>query len=136
MFTQAWKIYLPAVAILLKRSTNGDQVISMNSTDFLRATGGKKIKYGFDNMRLKKGRINTEVKQTHLGEELAILLREHELTKKIISENHFEFAMKDFQLFIKNINPLPIELENTSSKENDEFGNSETIKSGVKEAVI
>jgi len=37
MFTQTWKKYLPVILIMLKRSVNGDQSLSMNHTDFIAA---------------------------------------------------------------------------------------------------
>ena len=45
MFLQTWNRYLPVIKILLKRSVNAEQTLDMNSSDFQRASGGKKIKY-------------------------------------------------------------------------------------------
>jgi hypothetical protein len=58
MFSQVWKKYLPVIMILLKRSVNGDQSLSMNPSDFQRAAGGRKIKYSFTNLQLINARIN------------------------------------------------------------------------------
>ena len=47
MFLQTWSKYLPVIKILLKRSINAQQTLDMNSTDFQRASGGKKVKFTF-----------------------------------------------------------------------------------------
>ncbi|HRQ52579.1 MAG TPA: hypothetical protein PLR74_18675 [Agriterribacter sp.] len=107
MFTQTWKKYLPVIAILLKRSASADQILDLNYTDFERGTGGRKIKFSFSRLQLNKGRINLAFKQAAVAKELAELLREDELTKKIIAEQCLEFSLNNhFQLSIKNNTPL------------------------------
>ena len=107
MFTQTWKIYLPVITILLKRSVQGEQTLKMNLTDFERAAGGRKIKFSFSKLQLNNGRINNMTKHTHLAKELAALLLEDEQTRKLLQKKQFEFSMtNDFQLTIKN-NTIP-----------------------------
>ena len=106
MFSQVWKKYLPVIMILLKRSVNGDQVLSMNPSDFQRAAGGRKIKYSFTNMQLTNGRINNTVKHQPLAREFAVTLQEDEMIRKFLQQKHFEFSMSNsFQLTIKNNTP-------------------------------
>ena len=103
MFTQTWKKYLPVILIMLKRSVNGDQSLSMNHTDFERAAGGKKIKYSFSNLKLDKGRINSMAKHSNIAKELAAVLVEEELSVKLVRASQFEFSMgTDFKLMIRN----------------------------------
>jgi hypothetical protein len=106
MFSQVWKKYLPVIAILMKRSVNGDQSLSMNPSDFQRAAGGRKIKYSFANLQLTNGRINNTVKHQPLAREFAVTLQEDEMIRKILPQKHFEFSMNNsFQLSIKNNTP-------------------------------
>lgn len=94
--------------ILLKKSMTGTQILSMNNTDFERAAGGRKIKYSFTQLQLNKGRINTEVKHTPMARELAVMLQEDDIVKKLIADQHIEFSMtNDFKLTIKNNTPAP-----------------------------
>jgi hypothetical protein len=58
MFLQTWNKYLPVIKILLKRSVNGEQTLDMNSSDFQRASGGKKVKFTFS-IPLIRGRVPT-----------------------------------------------------------------------------
>ena len=106
MFSQVWKKYLPVIVILMKRSANGEQSLSMNPSDFQRAAGGRKIKYSFANLHLTNGRINNTVKHQPLAREFAVTLQEDEMIRKILPQKHFEFSMNNsFQLVIKNNTP-------------------------------
>ena len=117
MFTQTWKIYLPVITILLKRSVQGEQTLNMNLTDFERATGGRKIKFSFSKLQLNNGRINNMTKHTHLAKELVALLLEDEQTRKLLQKKQFEFSMtNDFQLTIKN-NTIPEDTHNQDQEE-------------------
>ena len=125
MFSQVWKKYLPVIVILLKRSVNAEQTLSMNPSDFQRAAGGRKIKYSFSNLQLSNGRINNMVKHQPLARELAEVLQEDEITRKFLQKKLFEFSMNNgFQLTIKNNTapeePVAILDENDDTIKNDE----------------
>ena len=111
MFTQTWNKYLPIIKILLKRSVNGPQTLDMNSTDFQRAAGGRKVKYTFSFM-LIKGRLQQITSPTPLAKELIVLLQADEMTRKLIRAQDFEMMMNNsFQLTIKNNTPPASETE-------------------------
>jgi hypothetical protein len=106
MFTQAIKKYFPVIAILLKRTTNEVQVLSMNHTDFERAAGGRKVKCSFPQLQLINGRINTEIKQSPFAKSFGDLLREDKVIQKLLVDKHFEFSMtNDYKLNIKDNTP-------------------------------
>jgi hypothetical protein len=106
MFSQTWKKYLPVIAILLKRSANGEQTVTLNNTDFERAAGGRKIKYSFSQLQLNKGRINTDAKHSPFAKELAILMQEDDNIQKLLVGQYFEFSLNNQFLFtIKNNAP-------------------------------
>jgi hypothetical protein len=120
MFTQTWKKYLPVIAILIKRSASGDQTMRLNNTDFERAAGGRKIKFSFTQLQVNKGRINTQIKQTPVAKELAAVLQEDEIVKKLLVGQFLEFALtNDFTLTIKNNTPLPEEITEAEQEELD-----------------
>jgi hypothetical protein len=105
MFTPTWKKYLPVIKILLKRSAGGVQVLSMNSTDFQRAAGGRKIKITFSFV-LVKGRPRNMLKTAPVAKELIALLLEDETTVPLVRNQDFEFTMtSDYQLLIKSLSP-------------------------------
>jgi len=122
MFSYTWKKYLPVILILLKRSSKEDQVLNMNHTDFERAAGGKKVKFSFNNLIIKKGRINTAVKHAPLATDLFLALQEDKACLSFLINGEFEFSMtNDFKLQIKNNTPLAEETaaDNTEASSNE-----------------
>lgn len=106
MFSQIWKRYLPVIALLIKRAATSDQTLTLNQTDFERAAGGRKIKYSFAHLELKKGRLNNEVKHSAIAKEFALLLQEDESIARLISKLHLEFSLNNqLVLSIRNTEP-------------------------------
>ena len=111
MFFQTWVKYIPAVRILLKRSLKEDQTLDMNSSDFLRAAGGRKIKFTFS-FALHNGRLQNLESAPPLGRDLIDALQDDAVTSQFIKKNHLEFSMnKNFQLIIKNTTPPEARME-------------------------
>ncbi len=104
MFKQTWKKYLPVIAILLKRSAAGDQTLNLDEADFLRAAGGRKIKFSFSNVSLNNGRIEYSAKLSPMAKEFVESLMESDLMNVLTKGQQFEFELNnDFQLLIKNV---------------------------------
>lgn len=104
MFNQTWKKYLPVITILLKRSVNGDQTMTLNHTDFERASGGRKMKWSFSSLFLVNGRLqNNGTKHSALATEMVTELQADEQISKLMKDQELEFSMSnDFKLLIKN----------------------------------
>ena len=117
MFFQAWNKYLPIIKILMKRSNTGDQTLDMNKTDFERAAGGRKAKFTF-NVTLHKGRIQNVTSPSPVAKDLATLLQEDEMTRLLVRQIDYQFAMNSsFQLSIKNLTPaIEIASDNTDAE--------------------
>ena len=104
MFAQTWKKYLPVIAILLKRSANGDQTLNLDAADFMRAAGGRKIKFSFANVRLNDGRTDYTTKLSPMAKEFIDSLLDSDLVKVLIRNRQLDFELNsNFQLLIKNI---------------------------------
>ena len=102
MFLQTWNKYLPVIKILLKRSVNTEQTLDMNSSDFQRASGGKKVKYTFT-VPLIRGRVQAGGNLPPIAKDLVSVLQQDNTTNKLMQEREFEFTMNgSFQLYIKN----------------------------------
>lgn len=122
MFLQTWSKYLPVIKILLKRSINAEQTLDMNSSDFLRASGGKKVKFTFS-VQLIKGRARAGENLPPVAKELILVLQGDNTTNKFIQQNEVEFGVNsDFQLYIKNNSPAekPAEQISESATERKE----------------
>lgn len=104
MFTLIWRKYLPVIFVLLKKSSQEEQIVGLNQTDFDRASGRRKMKFSFINLQLNNGKINNDVKHAAIAKDLAELLQQDVLTGKYIKEHCYEFSLNnDFKLTIKNI---------------------------------
>ncbi|HLO39191.1 MAG TPA: hypothetical protein VK173_11895 [Lacibacter sp.] len=126
MFTQTWKKYLPVILILLKRASQEDQVLKVNQTDFERAAGGRKIKFSFNNVELKKARLNSQAKHSPFAKEFATVLQEDDSTKRFLLPRWFEFSMStDFQLTIKQHQLEEAPVQDGAELENNEVALAE-----------
>lgn len=105
MFLQTWNKYLPVIKILLKRSVHGEQKLDMNSIDFQKAAGGRKVKYAFK-IVLTNGRIQNTDNPPPLAKSLVDALQQDETTRTFIKQSDLFFVMNNsFQLQIKNNSP-------------------------------
>lgn len=106
-FFHTWVKYIPIIRILLKRSLKEEQKLEMNSIDFTRAAGGKKVKFDFS-FSLLNGRLENMDPATPLGKSLIAALDDDSVTRQFIRSNHLHLSMnKHFQLMIRNITPAP-----------------------------
>src|SRR5437762_9453727 len=106
-FTQTWNKYLPIIKILMKRSANGEQTLEMNSTDFQRAAGGRKVKFSFS-IELVKGRMRNILAPSPLARDLITALQQDEVAHALLRKQEYELVMSsNFKLQIKNCTPLP-----------------------------
>ncbi|HET9056018.1 MAG TPA: hypothetical protein VFN30_04135 [Chitinophagaceae bacterium] len=86
----------------MKKSVAEDQLLTLSSIDFLRATGGRKVKFTFD-AQLVNGKLSHSDKQTTLIRDLVLILQEDETIKKFITEQSILLTMdNNFLLRIKN----------------------------------
>ncbi len=126
MFSQTWKKYLPVIVILLKRSTQEEQTVSLNQTDFERAAGGRKMKYSFSGLHLNNAKLEINNKHNPVAKELATLLQENESTREILKDQNFELSLNnEFKLTIRNTTPLSESVEETVSDDNSDAEENE-----------
>jgi hypothetical protein len=122
MFVPTWNKYLPVLKILLKRSVNDEQTLTMNASDFQRAAGGRKIKFSFS-ITLHKGRLQTMDNPPPIARELVAVLQQDQIMNQFIRQHDIEFTLSNsLQLVIKNITPQPIE---TATNDSDDSSKEE-----------
>ena len=129
MFLQTWNRYLPVIKILLKRSVNAEQTLDMNSSDFHRASGGKKVKYTFS-IQLVKGRGQAGENFPPIAKDLVSVLQQDNTTNKFMQQRELEFSMNSsFQLYIKN-NTLvekPVKQANEETTETEKEDSDDSV---------
>jgi hypothetical protein len=103
MFGQVWRKYLPVIALILKRSATAEQALQLNETDFRRASGGRKVRLGFSDLKIKNGRIENAITHSPMAREFGELLAEEEKTRSLIKQRSFEISLTNtFTLLIKD----------------------------------
>lgn len=108
MFFQTWNKYLPVIRILLKRSANSEQALSMNQSDFERAAGGKKVKFTFS-ITLANGRLVRHESVTTVAHDLIAVLQQDDVASKFLGKKEIELTMTNsFQLLIRNSPTLQV----------------------------
>jgi len=113
MYTYIWNKYLPVIRILLKKSSAGDQLLSLNREDFERAGTGRKAGYKFV-IAFTDGKVSNVISGSELASHLASAMLEDEPTKSVLRTGQFEVILNTkFQLTIKNTTPQPVETETT-----------------------
>ena len=104
-FFHTWIKYLPIIKILLKRSLKEEQKLEMNSIDFIRAAGGRKMKFDFS-FSLLNGKLENMELPTPLGRSLLTALEDDSTSRQFVRANHLQFSMtKNFELTIRNTTP-------------------------------
>jgi hypothetical protein len=109
MYTYIWNKYLPVIRILLKKSSSGDQLLSLNRDDFERAGTGRKAGYKFI-IEFTEGKVSNVISGSDLASHLAAAMLEDAATKAVLQTGHFQVILNTkFQLTIKNTTPHPVE---------------------------
>jgi|APDOM4702015191_1054821.scaffolds.fasta_scaffold208253_1 hypothetical protein len=117
MYTYTWKKYLPVIRLLLKKSAAGEQILSLNRTDFEKTTKLRKPTCSFS-MELIRGRLlilNPPVPAKDLLE----ILMQDSITQALLRKYHYTISLNsDFQLKINNLTPQEeINMANSTSEE-------------------
>jgi hypothetical protein len=86
----------------------------MNSTDFQRASGGKKVKFNFS-VQLVKGRGQAGENFPPIAKDLVSVLQQDNTTYRFLQQNEVEIGVNSaFQLYIKNNTPVGKPVEQVS----------------------
>lgn len=118
MYTNVWAKYLPIIRIVLKRSFTAEQILSLNSSDFLRAGLSRKSGYKFL-LKFREGRIDNVIVDLPLASSLATTLLQDKVIKDLFKENEFHISLNPkFELTIKHIQAFVKTKEEVSEAEN------------------
>lgn len=105
MYTYIWNKYLPVIRILLKKSSGGDQLLSLNRDDFERAGTGRKAGYKFI-IEFTEGKVSNVISGSDLASHLAAAMLEDSATKAVLQTGQFQVILNTkFQITVKNTTP-------------------------------
>ena len=123
MYMSTWKKYLPVIRILLKKSATAEQVLPVDRLDFEKVNKLRKPVCSFS-MEMINGKLSP-FSPAVSGKELADVLREDDITRVLIRNNHYHISMNSkFELRIRNANPA----EETSAVTEPSIENAEAGK--------
>jgi len=117
MYTYTWKKYLPVIRLLLKKSAAGEQILSLNRTDFEKTTKLRKPTCSFS-MELLRGRLLILNPPVPAKDLLEILMQDSS-TQALLRKYHYTISLNsDFQLKINNLTPQEeINMANSTSEQ-------------------
>ena len=109
MHTQIWDKYLPVIKILLKRSANSDQTLSLNVEDFERAGIARKAGNKF-NLHFVNARADNAINASPLAKDFATTLLGDSMVKELFTGAEYELSMNTkYQLSIKCLQKAPVQ---------------------------
>lgn len=105
MYTITWKKYLPVIRLLLKKSVQGEQKMTLNRTDFERTSRLRKPVCAFD-IEVINGRLN-RLNPAAQVKSLMEVLTQDVATLPLLRKKHYAITLSsDFQLSIRNNTPV------------------------------
>jgi hypothetical protein len=100
MYTYTWKKYLPVIRLLLKRSSETSQVITLNRTDFEKTTKLRKPAVSFS-IEIRKSKL-AATNPPPPARDLHIILLEDIEARKLLEQNTYLISFSsDFELTIQ-----------------------------------
>ena len=106
MYNHTWKKYLPVIRLLLKKSNQEEQRMTLNRTDFERTSKLRKpvCSFGMEIIKGRLDRVNTDVQV----KSLMTVLTEDNAAMDILRQGNYAINLNsDFQLSIRNTTPAP-----------------------------
>ncbi len=106
MYANVWAKYLPIIRIVLKRSLEAEQILSLNTPDFQKAGLSKKSGSKFL-LRFRDGKVDNVIVDLPLASNLATVLLKDEKIRELFANNEFHIGLNPkFELSIKHIQQL------------------------------
>jgi hypothetical protein len=117
MYIQVWTKYLPIIKILLKKSANEDQTLTLNKIDFEKLSSVRKAGYKFI-LIFENGKAGNTIGSSQMARDLATVLSENNDTKYLFRFNTYELTLTPkFLLHIVNKTKQPVPLPTAETTE-------------------
>ena len=101
-YQPVWEKYFPVVCILLKRSANEEQVLTLNRTDFEKISGVRKTGYKFT-LHYIKGKLQSILASNDVEQSFMATVQENATLKELLAKGDYTFSFTTkFQLIITN----------------------------------
>jgi hypothetical protein len=91
-FLALWTKYLPAIRILLKRSVNEEQQISMGKMELQSVDNRKNVNFSF-NLEISKGKVENSIGVPPMGKDLFNVLSNDLIVRNFMSDKNIIIQM-------------------------------------------
>ena|SRR5882672_637207 len=102
-FLALWTKYLPAIRILLKRSLNEVQQITLSKLEMQSVDNRKNVNHSF-NLDILKGKIENSVGVPPMGKDLYNVLSNDQITRNFMTDKSINIQMTRASLVTFKIN--------------------------------
>jgi hypothetical protein len=101
-FLNLWAKYLPVIRILLKRSVNEEQQLSLDKMELNSVDNRKNATYSF-NLEILKGKVQNNIGGAAIGKDLFKVLSNDVMVNDFMNDKTIILRMgKDFKLKLKS----------------------------------
>lgn len=91
-FLGLWTKYLPVMRLLLKKSVNGDQQISLGKMELQSVDSRKNVNFSF-NLEISKGKVENNIGTAPIGKDLFSVLSSDSVVKTFMDDKTIMIQM-------------------------------------------
>ncbi|HEX9513167.1 MAG TPA: hypothetical protein VF939_21905 [Puia sp.] len=104
-FLTLWMKYLPAIRILLKKSVNEDQQISLGKMELQTLDNRKNANFSF-NLAITKGKVENTIGVAAIGKDLFNVLSNDSIIKSFMDDKNIMIQMTRASLLTLKSTPI------------------------------
>jgi len=115
-FLALWTKYLPVIRILLKKSLNEEQQVSLGKMELRSVDNRKNANYSF-NLAISKGKVENRIGSAAIGKDLFTILNSDSIVSDFMQDKTINIRMGNASLLTMKSDPVQQE-ESISLAEN------------------
>ena len=117
-FLTLWTKYLPVIRILLKKSVNGEQQVSLGKMELKSVDNRKNANYSF-NLEISKGKVENRIGSAAIGKDLFTILTNDSVVHDFMRDKTINIRMGNASLMTIKSDPIQIPQVETVSLAED-----------------
>ena len=117
-FLTLWTKYLPVIRILLKKSVNGEQQVSLGKMELKSVDNRKNANYSF-NLDISKGKVENRIGSAAIGKDLFTILTNDSMVNDFMRDKTISIRMGNASLMTIKSDPIQVAQVETASVAED-----------------
>jgi hypothetical protein len=106
-FLTLWAKYLPVIRILLKKSVNGEQQVSLGKMELKSVDNRKNANYSF-NLEISKGKVENRIGSAAIGKDLFTILTNDSMVNDFMRDKTISIRMGNASLMTIKSDPIQV----------------------------